>query len=155
MAHGAWTNGPAKRFTPKIIKMGNAILSDAVWPVSQRVQVIPMVHWALNSSFSELYGSTPFEMFMDRQSATESYSAFSHDGDEEEMVNRHKPQPVQEMVMELARVRNELLNETPTKGESSRENRCNSQNNTSLWKYLSGNRRTIFLEDGLGIHSYA
>lgn len=61
-SHRVWTSGVIGRFVQLLIKMDNAILSEAGWLVSRWTQVIPVVQGAIKLALVELYARMPLEV---------------------------------------------------------------------------------------------
>lgn len=94
--------------------------------------------WALIPTFRERCDSTPFLVFMGRLLRTEFYSALSYGEDEKVAIDQSNPERVQEIVTELARVREELLYEVGTKVETSWGQKRGTRHDAGLSKFRAG-----------------
>ena len=90
--HSAWTNGTVKHINVEVVRTGHAILSEAGRLVNQWVQIVSTIQWALNTTFRERYGSTPFEVFIGRKPRTDFYSALFNDEDDKMVMDKFHPE---------------------------------------------------------------
>ena len=70
VAYSPWSNGTCERMVKEVIRALRSILLEQRREVSEWVDVLPAVQWALNTAFRRRYGSTPYHVMFGRAPRT-------------------------------------------------------------------------------------
>ena len=70
VAYSPWSNGTCERMVKEVVRSLRSIFLDERRAVSEWVEVLPAVKWALNTAFRPRYGSTPYHVMFGRAPRT-------------------------------------------------------------------------------------
>ena len=138
VANSAWTNGTVERFNREIIRTCKALLNENRKPLDHWLNLIPLVQWALNTSYRKWYASTPYELMMGRKPPSGLHAALRKDGKGKWLVDSFPPAQVQAQVREAVRVREELLTEIAATVKRDRDNRRKAKAQGTLAQFRVG-----------------
>ena len=66
VSYSPWSNGTCERMVKEVVSSLRSILLEQRRAVSDWVDVLPAVQWALNTAFRSRYGSTPYHVMFGR-----------------------------------------------------------------------------------------
>ena len=81
VANVSWSHGTVERMNCKVVKPFRAVLSERRRPPNEWPLALGAVQWALNSTYRERMGATPFQMMTGRPPATAMSVLAGEDGD--------------------------------------------------------------------------
>ena len=70
VAYSPWSNGTWERMVKEVVSSLRSIFLQQRRAVSEWVDVLPAVQWALNTAFRPRYGSTPYHVMFGRAPKT-------------------------------------------------------------------------------------
>ena len=70
VAYSPWSKGTCERVVKEVVRSLRSILLEQRRAVSEWVDVLPAVQWALNTAFRPRYGSTPYHVMFGRAPRT-------------------------------------------------------------------------------------
>ena len=70
VASSPWSNGTCKRMMREVVRTLKAMIQEERRNTQDWVELVPMVQWALNTAFREIYGSTPDHVMFGRAPRT-------------------------------------------------------------------------------------
>ena len=82
VAYSPWSNGTCERMVKEVVRALRSILLEQRREVTEWVDVLPAVQWALNTAYRRRYDSTPYHVMFGRAPRTSfSVLASSSEGE--------------------------------------------------------------------------